>query len=904
MLSPATILHFDSSFRDPIYPDPGHFAVTVESQSNYNNDPVLSKLNSRYAIAGSSVSFYHKWGSNAFNLYDVADIRVNPTWTSALGATLTLKTTSTPLQNSDGGIDLVFDVSVSDHPQMANNYYAGVDITAQIGGKSYTGVVQQYRYSDNRTCTFTITPIGFTETIPVGTSFVLSDPTDTSLGNIFLPGGVAWNNAYSYDYMIFNDTLNEWRPIESYLGNKRLIQVYQTTDPLRPGQPQSQSGLITHWKNNHTYSIRKPNGVPPTMNSNSGAELKNPSPTAITNNTALWFEPKQELTPTSFNLGVAANTSIQAGSFLELMYNPGGKSEDISKVNYQDTLSGGSTITAVLATGPSLYWTQDSYYKGLSMVVDKADYAVGKLLNKLQNTGATTNFVDDEYVVETGINNTYTGTGTGMTFTLKLQAASPDACVSATVVNPGSGYTTGEEIEISLTNLKAITGIATLTAASSPAIKLEITAAAASGGNQGLVRLVTGYDGKSKTVTLATPLPKTLQPGDTVSFQPYANASVVPSIKAYPNGWQSKLVESNQVKSFINEKGTFAETGTTGTTFLKLSGAQLQTDGAYDGFWIAWIHNNACYARLIQTSTFENGVTTVNFKRKLGGVVDSSAVSITLTNKGANYVLGDSTTLVSATSPNGIGGSGLIVKILGVDGGGGITSAEVEAGKGGNHYSTSDIVVLQQAVSDKDATFIVSTLNTTAAENGKEWAICSGKVAAPFSSNLNMQQWLVKSFVRNNTSHFTLNSSYISMQSEVCYEVDLVSLILPNTPLAVGRGGRLAYYPYVIVHLNCIGTSGGASNNLIMSNNRNVWGAAFIAPIDDTTARETATFVKVDGDNAPQVMKFNPNTTLEFKVTLPDGTILKFQDVVEETEPGDPNILGQINAVFTLRRVC
>ena len=998
-LSPATILHFDSSYRNVSdWPHPGEFEVPVEGNSNYINSQ-LNSINSGYPVAGSSVSFYHKWGSNAFNLYSVANPRQDPTWSATDGATLSLSTTSTSLKNSDGNYRLIFDISAADHPQMLQNYYRGVDITATIGGDDYHGVVDKYMYSGDKTCAFTIVGFAFTQSIPEGTVFTLSDPTDTGIDRIFLPGGDQWDNAYTHQYIIFNDTLNEWRPIKDYDGAKCLIQVYTASDPLMPGQAGDSvdSGLIADWRNNHTYSIRNPNGSPPFINSNGGAALTDPSPTDTTNNTALWFEPKQALTSSSFNLGVAANVSIVPGSFIELMYNPGGLTVQ-SNVNYQDTLTGGSTSTATLTVGPNSLWTQDDYYKGLSMVVDTV--AVGQLLTITTNTGVSANFVAAAHTVAVGTNNTYTGTGTGMTFTLTVQATNNNDVVSAAIISAGSGYIANETITISEAQMRLITGTGTITI-TTPVV-LTITAAAATGDSQGLVRLVTGYNSATKTVRLNTILPSALQSGDTVSFHPYANKSVVPTIKNYQK-WRSKLVESNQVQRFINEHGEFANILTAGTTFLTFSG-QNKENNAYARIWISWIQNGGCYARLISSSTYDSATqqTTANFERPLGGTVsgvptittagtvynapstvqttlssaspmggsgltinitsvDNSAIgqpltvttntgvtanftaasftmttlvanstytgagtgmTLTLTNsatnnddvvsavvlaKGSGYLNGETITINQAQmiTITGIGTLTLtdtVVLTLTVAATTGAVTA-VTVNDAGNHYSIGDVVTLVGG--GGDATLTIGALTDIAAGTG--WSICSGTTSGAFSSYFNMQQWLYKTFIRNDATNLSLNTSNVSLQGQVCYEVDLVSLTLPNAPLGVGRSGRLAFYPYVLVELSSPGSASGASRNLIMSNNPNAKSATFVAPIDDTSGRDTATFIKVDADGASQVMKFNPNTNLLFRVTLPGGEVLRFNGIdgiIDETPPAPPNILGQISAVFSLRRVC
>ena len=79
------------------------------------------------------------------------------------------------------------------------------------------------------------------------------------------------------------------------------------------------------------------------------------------------------------------------------------------------------------------------------------------------NTGTSSNFTAATHVVTVGTNNTYTGTGTGMTFALLLRATDNDDVVSAKPLTRGQGYRANETITISQADLIAITEDATIT---------------------------------------------------------------------------------------------------------------------------------------------------------------------------------------------------------------------------------------------------------------------------------------------------------------------------------------------------------------------------------------------------------------------------------------------------------
>ena len=157
-------------------------------------------------------------------------------------------------------------------------------------------------------------------------------------------------------------------------------------------------------------------------------------------------------------------------------------------------------------------------------------------------------------------------------------------------------------------------------------------------------------------------------------------------------------------------------------------------------------------------------------------------------------------------------------------------------------------------------------------------------------------------FSYDNLNPFTYTGSLVSQQEAVCYEIKLLSISLPNAPLAVGEGSRIAFYPYVYVELANISGANAGTKNIIYSNNPNASRMLFRCTIDDISNPISSSFIDLDGDDMVQTIKFKPNDNLRFSVRLPNGEI--YNTIVEEHySPSRPNPLGQISAIFSLRRL-
>lgn len=171
-----------------------------------------------------------------------------------------------------------------------------------------------------------------------------------------------------------------------------------------------------------------------------------------------------------------------------------------------------------------------------------------------------------------------------------------------------------------------------------------------------------------------------------------------------------------------------------------------------------------------------------------------------------------------------------------------------------------------------------------------------------FSAVPSTVRYEVECFTRDNYAPMTYTGSTVSQNEMVCYEVELVNLVLPNTELNVGRGGRIAFYPYIYVEFSNVSASGAGTRGMIYSNNPNANSMLFKCTIDDIATPLLTPFIKIDSDGMTQTLKFKPNDNLRFSVRLPDGTV--FSTVEQEfVGPQTPNPLIQISALFAIKRV-
>lgn len=156
----------------------------------------------------------------------------------------------------------------------------------------------------------------------------------------------------------------------------------------------------------------------------------------------------------------------------------------------------------------------------------------------------------------------------------------------------------------------------------------------------------------------------------------------------------------------------------------------------------------------------------------------------------------------------------------------------------------------------------------------------------------------ILAFARDNYNPLVYNGSTVSQQQEVCYEVELQRLTLPNEILLTGDGNRIAFYPYIYVVFE---PSNNERYNQIYTNNPNGMHALFSVGIYNVNTPDRAAFVVLDGRGMTQTIKTKPNTSFRFKVLLPNGDV--FQVRPDTLPPIPPEFNLQISAVFSFKRV-
>ena len=156
-------------------------------------------------------------------------------------------------------------------------------------------------------------------------------------------------------------------------------------------------------------------------------------------------------------------------------------------------------------------------------------------------------------------------------------------------------------------------------------------------------------------------------------------------------------------------------------------------------------------------------------------------------------------------------------------------------------------------------------------------------------------------FTRDSATQFNFTGPLVTSDQTETYEVELLNLVLPNTLLASGRGGRAIFYPYFYVELRQLSTSTTQSFNVIYSNNPNSYRMLFRAIVDDTPIPAISPFIKIDGDGMAHTIRIKPNDTFRFSVYHANGELLK--TVIEDSvSPTEPNPLPQISACFSFKK--
>lgn len=123
----------------------------------------------------------------------------------------------------------------------------------------------------------------------------------------------------------------------------------------------------------------------------------------------------------------------------------------------------------------------------------------------------------------------------------------------------------------------------------------------------------------------------------------------------------------------------------------------------------------------------------------------------------------------------------------------------------------------------------------------------------------------------------TITVPLIADMNPVCYTVSITSISLPNLPVC-GFNVLLSDLPYILVTLSTTNGSLSVDNyGTMSSNNPNAVTANFVCPIANIRNADIVKFVVVNSSQTT-TFKFTPRNSLLFRVTLPNGEILRYTD--------------------------
>ena len=151
-----------------------------------------------------------------------------------------------------------------------------------------------------------------------------------------------------------------------------------------------------------------------------------------------------------------------------------------------------------------------------------------------------------------------------------------------------------------------------------------------------------------------------------------------------------------------------------------------------------------------------------------------------------------------------------------------------------------------------------------------------------------------------NTFNVIGNGSSTSLQTEVCYKVNISSLTLPNLKLNSGNiKGLLAFNPDIHIELNVIDKF---NMNTMLSNNINAKSALFKIPLYDISNPNITSFIKIGSFNMQPIVKFKPNDNLVLRVYFGNNQLVLF-DKNDFAPPMLPDPLKQITINIELNRI-
>jgi len=216
-----------------------------------------------------------------------------------------------------------------------------------------------------------------------------------------------------------------------------------------------------------------------------------------------------------------------------------------------------------------------------------------------------------------------------------------------------------------------------------------------------------------------------------------------------------------------------------------------------------------------------------------------------------------------------------------------------------NQWGCTGIRKIFPLDTNKEALVFVQKIDPFLLERFDLLAKAGSSLPSFFSGCLN---FLVLPVTMDGVVPLNFTGTQLTQSQMTCYELQVVSLILPNQTINGTQGLLTSAYPYVFVELSNESMSSSHNRSVIYSNNPNSVRATFVCSISDVNNPETTRFIKISSDGASQIMKFSPYDSLRVRITLPDGRPFE-TDLTDFVLPCDSDPRLQISIVFQMRRL-
>lgn len=161
---------------------------------------------------------------------------------------------------------------------------------------------------------------------------------------------------------------------------------------------------------------------------------------------------------------------------------------------------------------------------------------------------------------------------------------------------------------------------------------------------------------------------------------------------------------------------------------------------------------------------------------------------------------------------------------------------------------------------------------------------------------------LIYHFTKEGIVPLNFSGTYLTQSTMTCYEMNVISLILPNTPIDNLNSYLTSAFPYVLLEISNVTMPMSHNINTIYSNNPYTNHITFVVPISDVSDPIFSKFIKLNSGGMSQIIKFTPADNLRFRLLLPNGELFK-TSIMDYAPPSEPNPLIQISLVIQLKKL-